>query len=411
MEIQTNKLIICYCSVFILILLSIVYFYFIVFYNALFFGSIESETYIREMYLMKFRKLGLLGLSSFIILSACGQNTEDNDKKDNNKAHEKDKKSDQTENQSNDEVAENNQNTKNQSQGESNAAKTTNETNNQNSEPVTIDEAKSIAYQVQNLRGYVQNKEELIYNKEQSNDDQIFIETPFGGLNMSGKQHAIIDKKTGEIIKTGGGTTHPDGPIKAKNGYIDKDIYNIAADFYNTYVYKQGMPKYEPASSDVPEAKYKKLSKLLNSYRNEQMNKENKSDNNKQSSNEHSSNKENDKNSDQKQKPKEKQNNKNNTSSNKNDENGITAQEAEDIVYDWYKNTDYGLRLRDEFHVNTDKSNDSMYYVDFSASDARGHPINSQATVDKTTKEIIDITYLSSHDPEVDKRLPKKETK
>ena len=42
---------------------------------------------------MKFRKLGMLGLSSFIILSACGQNTDNNNKKDN------------------DEVAENNQNT------------------------------------------------------------------------------------------------------------------------------------------------------------------------------------------------------------------------------------------------------------------------------------------------------------
>ena len=30
---------------------------------------------------MKFRKLGMLALSSFIILSACGQNTEDNHKK------------------------------------------------------------------------------------------------------------------------------------------------------------------------------------------------------------------------------------------------------------------------------------------------------------------------------------------
>lgn len=65
------------------------------------------------MYLMKFRKLGMLGLSSFIILSACGQNTDNNNKKDNdqNQTQERDKKSDETEKQSNDEVAENNQNT------------------------------------------------------------------------------------------------------------------------------------------------------------------------------------------------------------------------------------------------------------------------------------------------------------
>lgn len=91
---------------------------------------------------MKFRKLGMLGLSSFIILSACGQNTYNNHKKDSDQTQERDKKSDETEKQSNDEVAENNQNTKHQPQGESNAAETTNEANNQISQPITIDEAK-----------------------------------------------------------------------------------------------------------------------------------------------------------------------------------------------------------------------------------------------------------------------------
>ncbi|MDU9372353.1 hypothetical protein PQ712_10770 [Staphylococcus ureilyticus] len=91
---------------------------------------------------MKFRKLGMLGLSSFIILSACGQNTDNNHKKDSDQTQERDKKSDETEKQSNDEVAENNQNTKHQPQGESNAAETTNEANNQISQPITIDEAK-----------------------------------------------------------------------------------------------------------------------------------------------------------------------------------------------------------------------------------------------------------------------------
>ncbi|CAK0759010.1 Tfp pilus assembly protein PilP [Staphylococcus hominis] len=91
---------------------------------------------------MKFRKLGMLGLSSFIILSACGQNTDNNHKKDSDQTQERDKKLDETEKQSNDEVAENNQNTKHQPQGESNAAETTNEANNQISQPITIDEAK-----------------------------------------------------------------------------------------------------------------------------------------------------------------------------------------------------------------------------------------------------------------------------
>jgi len=44
---------------------------------------------------MKFRKLGMLGLSSFIILSACGQNTDGNNKKDNDQTQERDKKSDE----------------------------------------------------------------------------------------------------------------------------------------------------------------------------------------------------------------------------------------------------------------------------------------------------------------------------
>ncbi len=160
-------------------------------------------------------------------------------KKDSDQTQERDKKSDETEKQSNDEVAENNQNTKHQPQGESNAAETTNEANNQISQPITIDEAKSIAFNSEDILNFTQNKDDLIYNKDKSNDDKIFIETPFGGINDSVKHHAIIDRNTGKIIKTGGAITHPDGPIEAENGYIDKDIYNSTADFYNTYVYKK----------------------------------------------------------------------------------------------------------------------------------------------------------------------------
>ena len=111
---------------------------------------------------MKFRKLGMLGLSSFIILSACGQNIDNNHKKDSDQTQERDKKSDETEKQSNDEVAENNQNTKNQPQGDSNTAETTNEANNRNSEPITIDEAKSIAFNSEDILNFTQNKDELI---------------------------------------------------------------------------------------------------------------------------------------------------------------------------------------------------------------------------------------------------------
>ena len=125
---------------------------------------------------------------------------------------------------------------------------------------------KSIAFNSEDILNFTQNKYDLIYNKDKSNDDKIFIETPFGGINESVKHHAIIDRNTGKIIKTGGAITHPDGPIKAENGYIDKDIYNSTADFYNTYVYKKGMPKFETADSDVPEQKYKELSKIVGNY-------------------------------------------------------------------------------------------------------------------------------------------------
>ena len=245
---------------------------------------------------MKFRKLGMLGLSSFIILSACGQNTDNNNKKDNdqNQTQERDKKSDETEKQSNDEVAENNQNTKNQSQGESNAAEATNEANSQNSRTITIDEAKSIAFNSEDILNFTQNKDELIYNKDKSNEDEIFIETPFGGINESVKHHAIIDRNTGEIISTGSAGTHADGLIKTNDGKINKKAYNITLDFYNTYVYKKGMPEFETATSDVPEQKYKELSNIVGNYRQKEQEYDNESNqstsNNSQSRNEKENN-------------------------------------------------------------------------------------------------------------------------
>ncbi|OAO11351.1 MULTISPECIES: hypothetical protein [Staphylococcus] len=230
---------------------------------------------------MKLRHLWLLGMSSVMILSACGQNSDDNHKDDNDhKIHKKaDKDSNKSKKQSNNAEISQEQNSNQEVQSNSNKEAKTNKQNTQDNEPITIDEAKSIAYKSKDIHGFVQDKGKLIYNKDKSNNDEVFIETPFGGINTSVKHHAIIDRHTGEIIKTGGGITHPDGPIKAKNGYIDKDVYNTAANFYNTYVHKQGMPKYETTSSDVPEEKYKQLSKLLNSYSNEQKNKENKSSN------------------------------------------------------------------------------------------------------------------------------------
>ncbi|MCY1039654.1 hypothetical protein OWI77_12740, partial [Staphylococcus nepalensis] len=113
-------------------------------------------------------------------------------------------------------------------------------------------------------------------------------------INESVKHHAIIDRNTGEIIKTGGVITSPDGPIQAENGYIDKDIYNSTADFYNTYVYKKGMPKFETANSNVPEQKYKELSKTVGNYWQKEQGYDNRSNqstsNNHQSQNEKENN-------------------------------------------------------------------------------------------------------------------------
>ncbi|MEY8601431.1 hypothetical protein ACWEXQ_05775 [Staphylococcus shinii] len=267
---------------------------------------------------MKFRKLWMLGLSSFIILSACGQNADDNDKKDNNKAHKSDKNSDETEKQSNEEIAENNQNSKNQSQGETNATKTTTEENNQNSKPITIDEAKSIAFNSEDLVNFTQNKDNLIYNKDKSNNDEIFIETPFGGINESVKHHAIIDRNTGEIISTGSAGTHADGLVKTNDGKVDKKAYNITLDFYNTYIYKKGMPEFETATSDVPEQKYKKLSKIVGNYWQEEQGYENGSNqatsNNNQSQTEKENNQSDDENTTNEQ-------NKDNTETNNDESN------------------------------------------------------------------------------------------
>lgn len=310
-----------------------------------------------------------------------------------------------------------------------------NKQHTQDNQPITIDEAKKIFYNSKNMKAFAQNKDELIYNKDKSNNDEVFIETSFGGMNTSVKHHAIIDRNTGEIIKTGGAITYSDGPIDNEDGYIDKDIYNTTADFYNTYVYKQGMPKYEKASSDVPEDKYKKLSKLVGNYSEEQ--KENKSDkastknsktkneNEEKQSDEHQKNvksneqtkepsandKQNSGTTEENNNDKNTENNKKSSQKQKNNKEDVTEQEAEDMVYDWYKKSSYGARLRNEFHVNKDKSNKDEYYVDFAASDARGHPIKSQAIVDRTTGEIKEITYLSSDDPKVDKMLPNEEEK
>ena len=45
------------------------------------------------------------------------------------------------------------------------------------------------------------------------------------------------------------------------------------------------------------------------------------------------------------------ENNKKSSQKQKNNKEDVTEQEAEDMVYDWYKKSSYGARLRNEFHV------------------------------------------------------------
>lgn len=88
------------------------------------------------------------------------------------------------------------------------------------------------------------------------------------------KNYAIVNKNTGEIVDSGGAITSPDGFIDDKDGYVNKDIYNSTTDFYNTFVYKEGMPVYEPSSEDVPSDQYKEVFDLVNDYSKAQREKE-----------------------------------------------------------------------------------------------------------------------------------------
>lgn len=201
---------------------------------------------------MKFRKLCMLGLSSVVILSACNISIDSKDKESNDKTQSTDK-------QSNDKATANHQD-------ETNVTEAPNEANNYNGEPITVDEAKSIAFNNTDSLHFTDNKDDLIYNENQSNEQKIFIETPFTGINQSVKHYAIIDIYIGSIIDTGSAVTSPEGLIEAENGYIDKDFYNTTAEFYNIFVYQEGMPVFKMATSNVPAQTYKELLDLVNDY-------------------------------------------------------------------------------------------------------------------------------------------------
>lgn len=218
---------------------------------------------------MKLKTLCCISLSSMFLFSACGQNSNETSHNNNQKTE---KKSDTNE-------TSNNQNSIKNKSDNSNETQSSNEQVEHSDKTITVAEAKSIVYNSansQSFQAFVQNKDELIFNKDKSNNNEIFIETPFGGINESVKFYAIVNRHTGEIITTGSAGTHADGLLKTDDGKIDKKAYNITLEFYNTYVYKKGMPKFEEATSDMPAEEYKKLSQLVGDYTKKQKQNENK---------------------------------------------------------------------------------------------------------------------------------------
>ncbi|MBF2224510.1 hypothetical protein [Staphylococcus epidermidis] len=218
---------------------------------------------------MKLKTLCCISLSSMFLFSACGQNSNETSHNNNQK----------TEKKSNTNETSNNQNSNKNKSDNSNETQSSNEQVEHSDKTITVAEAKSIVYNSansQSFKAFVQNKDELIFNKDKSNNNEIFIETPFGGINESVKLYAIVNRHTGEIITTGSAGTHADGLIKTDDGKIDKKAYNITLEFYNTYVYKKGMPKFEEATSDMPAEEYKKLSQLVGDYTKKQKQNENK---------------------------------------------------------------------------------------------------------------------------------------
>lgn len=219
---------------------------------------------------MKLKTLCCISLSSMFLFSACGQNSNETSHNNNNQKTEK--KSDTNE-------TSNNQNSIKNKSDNSNETQSSNEQVEHSDKTITVAEAKSIVYNSansQSFQAFVQNKDELIFNKDKSNNNEIFIETPFGGINESVKFYAIVNRHTGEIITTGSAGTHANGLLKTDDGKIDKKAYNITLEFYNTYVYKKGMPKFEEATSDMPAEEYKKLSQLVGDYTKKQKQNENK---------------------------------------------------------------------------------------------------------------------------------------
>lgn len=108
----------------------------------------------------------------------------------------------------------------------SNEEQRSNEQNNKFNTTVTTDEAKSIVYNLkdfQSLQAIVQDKEGLIYNKDKSNSNAVFIETSFGGINMSIKYYTVVNRHTGKFI-TKQNNTQNDGNLSEENNNHEENL-------------------------------------------------------------------------------------------------------------------------------------------------------------------------------------------
>ena len=78
-----------------------------------------------------------------------------------------------------------------------------------------------------------------------------------------------------------------------------------------------------------------------------------------------------------------------NSNQNKNSSKQISAQEAEQIVSNYYINKGINKQQVLEFKTNIDRSNANEYYVEHLVRDAAGTPIKFCAVVNKSTGEVI----------------------
>ncbi|GGG93995.1 hypothetical protein E2558_08145 [Staphylococcus pragensis] len=197
---------------------------------------------------MRLKKLLSISLLLSVFLGACdiNINLDKNKNNDNNT-------------QQNQQQTSNNQN--------QNVENGTSQSNNQESNPISIDKAKNISYDLMEKEGGVSFKEgDLEYREDKSDDNQIFIESPLFGINGSAKSHIILNRYTGEVIEQDGGPPAPDGPLRPKNGKIDSGTYNILVKYYNNYVYRNGDTVYNYSEEPVPVSQYKEVNAKVWEY-------------------------------------------------------------------------------------------------------------------------------------------------